>query len=477
MNASAIKLGLVLAPVAIATLVLAGVIVGAHHLSAEAQAASAIPLDDPRVDDWVITVNISDASMHVVNASDNSVYGPFLQGQLGEPNEGLLDVAVTPDGKTALLSNFGAEKVYFVDVTNPVSPSLLGSVDTPMFAEDIAITPDGEFALVTDGGIMASSNLIASIDIMARTIVDTLDLDTRAAQAVDVAANGTVIAANYWGGSLETLVMDAAGHLTHIQTITSTYGSGSPQPINLGVAPDGETVIVMYADSEAVGIYRVTGPGTLNFVGFVTGLPGGQQSVAFNPAGDKAFVVSEAPTGADQLSVLDITGPGMVSLNKAGAASLLSDVFGSLFGVDVIAIANDKAFVGHPATSGTTMTNQLAVVDLSDYSVSGLAVGEFPHGVAALPPMRQVIVQKRGPGSGVVTSEPEGIACGITCTALFEYGTQATLTAKADSGAFFVGWEGACAGTDACTLIVTETQLVTATFSARHFLPAIFRSN
>lgn len=474
MKPLAMKLILVLAALTMATLVLAGVILGAHRLSAEAQAAGPIALEDPRVDDWVITVNISDASMHVVNATDNSAYGPFLVGQLGEPNEGLLDVAVTPDGKTALLSNFGAEKVYFVDVTNPVSPSLLGSVDTPMFAEDIAITPDGAFALATDGGF---SSLVASIDIISRTLVYTLDLDTRDAQAVDVAPNGTVIAANYWGGSVETLVIDAAGHLTHVQTITSTYGSEPPWPINVGVAPDGETVIVTYAFTDAVGIYRVTGPGTLNFMGVITGLPGSQQSVAFNPAGDKAFVVSEAPTGTDKLSVLDITGPGIVSLNEAGAADLLSDVSGSLYGVDVIAIAGDKAFVGHPSTFGITMTNELAVVDLGDYSVTALPVGEFPHGVAALPPMRQVIVEKQGPGSGVVTSEPQGIACGIICTALFDYGTQVALTAKADSGAFFVGWEGACTGIDVCTLIVTETQLVTATFNARLFLPVIFRSD
>lgn len=477
MNASVSNLILRLVSLVIAILLMAGIILEAHHVSAEAQAGGPIPLEDPRVDDWVITVNISDASMHVVNATENRVYGPFLAGQLGEPNEGLLDVAVTPDGKTALLSNFGAEKVYFVDVTNPVSPSFLGSVDTPMFAEDIAITPDGQFALVTDGGTVGSSNLIASIDIDGRTLADTLNLGTREAQAVDVAEDGTVIAANYGGGSLETLAINAAGQLNHIQTIITTYGSEPARPINLGVAPAGETVIVMYADSDGVGVYRVTAPGTLNFVEDITGLPGGQQSVAFTPAGDQAFVVSEGPTGADQLSVLDITGPGMVSLNEAGAADLLSDVFGSLFGVDVIAIAADKAFVGHPAASGTTMTNQLSVVDLGDYSVSGLEVAEFPHGVAALPPMRQVMVQKRGPGSGVVMSEPEGIACGDTCTTLFDYGTQVALTAMADSGALFAGWEGACTGTGTCVITVTDTRLVRATFNTRHFLPVTFSND
>jgi len=76
-----------------------------------------------------------------------------------------------------------------------------------------------------------------------------------------------------------------------------------------------------------------------------------------------------------------------------------------------------------------------------------------------------------------VMSEPEGITCGDTCTTLFDYGTQVALTAKADSGAFFAGWAGACTGTGTCIISATETQLVTATFNARHFLPAIFSSD
>jgi hypothetical protein len=450
-----------LTPVALAAVLLVALMLVTRPPQTTAQGGDTIILDDPRVDDWVITVNISDATMHVINASKDIVYGPFLEGELGNPNEGLLDIAVTPDGKTALVSNFGGSAVYFVDISNPISPSFVVSVTTPMFAEDIAITPDGRYALVSDGGL---SSLIASIDILSPSLVYTANLGMRDAQAVEVAANGTVIAANYLGGTVETLLISATGELTHTNTYTNLIDGESPWPINVGLAPDGETVIVTYAFTDAVGIYRVIGPGVLTFTGIVTGLPGNQQSVAFSLDGRQAFVVSEAPTPTDKLSVLDITAPGQVTLSTAGAADLFADVSGSFFGVDTIAVAAGKAYVGFMSTSNVTRTH-LSVVDLTSFDVYTLPVGAYPHGVTAIPPLRQVIVTKEGSGGGTVSSEPPGVDCGITCTTLYDYGTVVTLTAVPDIGSLFDGWSGACSGGGGCAVPMTETKWATATFT------------
>jgi hypothetical protein len=82
-------------------------------------------------------------------------------------------------------------------------------------------------------------------------------------------------------------------------------------------------------------------------------------------------------------------------------------------------------------------------------------------------------VTKSGNGAGTVTSMPEGIDCGITCTADFDKGTVVTLTATADPASYFVGWDGAgCSGTDPCVVTLTTAQSVTATFSTYNvFLP------
>ena len=77
-------------------------------------------------------------------------------------------------------------------------------------------------------------------------------------------------------------------------------------------------------------------------------------------------------------------------------------------------------------------------------------------------------VNKAGGGSGTVTSNPAGISCGTSCTtqsASFANGTNVTLTAAAASGSTFAGWSGACTGTGACTVSMTQARSVTAAFS------------
>ncbi|HYJ41856.1 MAG TPA: cellulase family glycosylhydrolase, partial [Steroidobacteraceae bacterium] len=74
-------------------------------------------------------------------------------------------------------------------------------------------------------------------------------------------------------------------------------------------------------------------------------------------------------------------------------------------------------------------------------------------------------VTKAGSGTGTVTSNTGNINCGSTCSASYASGTSVTLTAAAGSGASFAGWSGACTGTGACTVSMTQARAVTATFN------------
>jgi len=81
----------------------------------------------------------------------------------------------------------------------------------------------------------------------------------------------------------------------------------------------------------------------------------------------------------------------------------------------------------------------------------------------------QLAVERRGSGSGQVVSEPGGVACGTTCSARFEGGTEVTLTAVADAGSRFESWEGgACDGSPdpVCTFEVTTGETIGARFAA-----------
>ncbi len=49
-----------------------------------------------------------------------------------------------------------------------------------------------------------------------------------------------------------------------------------------------------------------------------------------------------------------------------------------------------------------------------------------------------------GTGKGKVTSDPEGLDCGATCSAGFPAGAKIALIAKAAKGSVFTGWRGDC---------------------------------
>jgi uncharacterized repeat protein (TIGR02543 family) len=93
----------------------------------------------------------------------------------------------------------------------------------------------------------------------------------------------------------------------------------------------------------------------------------------------------------------------------------------------------------------------------------------------ALPTYYTLSVSKSG--SGTVTSNPAGISCGATCSANYNSGTSVTLTAAPDSGYTFAGWSGACTGTGSCTVSMTSSKSVTATFTILSDTTPPVRSN
>ncbi len=89
--------------------------------------------------------------------------------------------------------------------------------------------------------------------------------------------------------------------------------------------------------------------------------------------------------------------------------------------------------------------------------------GSFSKDVPSLNTKALLSVSKSG--NGTVTSVPAGIDCGNDCTERYNWDTQVTLTAKADSGYRFDGWSGACTGTGKCVVKMTTAKNVTARFA------------
>ena len=67
-------------------------------------------------------------------------------------------------------------------------------------------------------------------------------------------------------------------------------------------------------------------------------------------------------------------------------------------------------------------------------------------------------------GNGTVSSAPVGIQCGSSCSTTFSAGSSVSLNATPADGWEFGGWSGACSGTGSCTLTMSQSHSVTATF-------------
>lgn len=77
-----------------------------------------------------------------------------------------------------------------------------------------------------------------------------------------------------------------------------------------------------------------------------------------------------------------------------------------------------------------------------------------------------ISVTKSGTGSGMVTSDAAGIACGEDCSNAYELGETIIFKAEPATGSTFTGWSGGgCSGIDACEVTVQGAATVTAGFA------------
>ena len=402
-------------------------------------------------------VNLTSDGLKLLDPLTNSFYGPYFGDQITTGDPSLLDAAMTPDGKTALVGNFGGRRISFVDLSNPGDPQLDPTSITLSFgAEDIALTPDGKYALVTDGGW---SEHIAVIDVPSRTLTQDLVTSGVQHQAVAVAADGkTVLTVDYYGKKVNAFLLNpVTGTLQH----TGPVNLDHYYPVNVEFSPDGKTAIVANASTSSPTLLggnpvflSVDAPGTVTLRGDVP-LPleviAGQSVVFSRPTGDKAYYYAVRKTSptleiSNEIHVLDVNGPGDVSY--AGVIIPLSGFQGAsqLFGVDTMAIDSSGRYLYVSNMTTWGMVNQLSVVDLlTNTEVTTLDVMDtsdiFPTGLA-FPAfyMWRVVFQTDGtPGASFEGNTTQEVAWGADCT---------PVRAVPPTGYHFVNWSGGVSSAD-----------------------------
>ena len=335
-------------------------------------------------DPWAVVANHDERSIHAIDLDTDppTVYGPFLEGDLGTSGP-LLDVAVTPDGHYALVSNFGSHTVYRINLSDPANPTLEGFVDIGFAAQDIDIASNGQFALVVDG---VSGNQMAIIDLVDFPQSTIYELKTEEARAVAVAIapdNRTVVLCDEPNVRIIYGELDPTRGLISEDELPTGLG-----PINVAISPyDRETVLVANDLDDTVSVFRITDPGKIvpGNPATVNGPLKRGQTIAFSPDRVRAFVVSYGGVlDTTRLSWLHIHEPGVVELGEAGVVPLASQT-GGFFGVDVLAITPDgsHALVGNPGSSGFPST-YVTMIDLSNnWEMTRINTdSKFPVGIA-----------------------------------------------------------------------------------------------
>ncbi|HNT78296.1 MAG TPA: choice-of-anchor D domain-containing protein, partial [Anaerolineae bacterium] len=176
------------------------------------------------------------------------------------------------------------------------------------------------------------------------------------------------------------------------------------------------------------GVQReiVVAPTALNF---------GEQDIAAGPSLAQTVTITNVGNSDLHVTHIALTGddPAAFVIASGGAAVTMTN--GSTHTVQV---AFDPVSVG---AVSATLTIQS---DDSDEAIVNVALSGVGTSVSDI---YTLTVAKDGMGSGVVTSDPAGIACGASCEATFAAGTPVTLTAAAANGSTFIGWTGAgCSG-------------------------------
>jgi uncharacterized delta-60 repeat protein len=413
-------------------------------------------------------------------------------------------VAVQPDGKIVVVgySNVESKEAATVWRLNPEigSGAPNGDLDTTFGnagvveletrefndAQAVTLQPDGKILVAGGSRDMGSDESAAvwrltadgGLDIGfngtgAKIISDTSE---DSVTAVAVGPEGKIVLAGATGLSVNP--PDAVAWRVDANGETDTTFDGDGQAdIDTGgadlatavaIQPDGKIVLAgrrsKTGEPEQARVWRMTATGG-------SGTTNGALDPTFANEGTAILTGS----GFAEASALALQPDGKVlvagSTNSAGTPPFLAAVWrllpegGSAAPNSQLDPTFGKGGITTVAEGEGAFVNSIALAPDRRVVASGATYTDDVLVFRTLGEPFALSVSRTGTGSGTVSSSPAAIACGATCAASLDDGSQLVLSATPASGSVFAGWSGgSCSGTGACAVTASSDQAVTARF-------------
>ena len=365
-----------------------------------------------------------------------------------------------PAGATAVSAGF------YVD---SASAAHTYTIDETSLVDEDAAPPPAIYALTastTGSGSIASSP--AGIACGATCAADFTDGTSVTLTAVAAAGSGF----SGWSGACTGTLSTCTVSMDAAKAVTATFAVLPPLALNVEKSGNGSGVVTSgpagidcgatcqttFADGASVTLTAVAATGS-SFTGWSGACAGASTTCTVTMNGAKSATATFSLLTAQLNLVKAGTGNGSVTSNPAGidcgAGCQATFSYGTNVTLTAVAAAGSTFTRWSGACSGTTPTCTVSM------NVAKSVTATF----TLLP--EHLSVTAAGTGNGTVTSNPGGIACGVSCDHDFTNGASVTLTAVAAAGSSFTGWSGACAGSSAtCTVTMSVARSVTATFTA-----------
>lgn len=341
-----------------------------------------------------VFANFNTNCIQYIDPANQKVSGSLLKGNLGSYAGGLLDVVITSDGKTAIVSNFGDQKIFFIDISGGFNemPTLLGSTKVPIFAEDLDLTPDNKYVLVTDGGITST---ISIVEVSTRKMVGSQSFGTRYSNAISVCPQKAttfdgyiVMTADYFGRKVNVFKF-----INKTLEFVKSFNVRPCGPVNISISPDGYTAIAASANTRYTPFFRISNNyDEVTFLGTSKGfidLPYiSGQSCVFSQDSNTAYYLSNSMAHHAQIEVIDVPTP--IGGSPTESPKFLRSIparpkrgTSQLFGVDTIALdpSGNFLYVSNPTTASASV--RISIIDIIGRQQIGYIQGNgIPMGIA-----------------------------------------------------------------------------------------------